>query len=67
LVAAIKYATQLYIVQEVLVVLFLVSFLTMTLLVLTVALILVREGIRRTAFWAKTSLIRKVNLSLQGQ
>jgi hypothetical protein len=56
LFAAMRYATKLYMVQEILVVLLLVAVSTVTILVLVVAVILFQEGIRRTALWAKSGL-----------
>jgi len=65
LVAAMRYATKLYVVQEILVVLFVVATSTSTILVLAVAFILLQGGIRRTALWSKIGLTRLANLSAQ--
>jgi hypothetical protein len=58
LVAATRYATKLYMVKEIVVVLFVVAVLTLTILVLAVTFILSQEAIRRTPVWAKIGLIR---------
>jgi hypothetical protein len=67
LVAAMRNATKLYMVQEILVVLFVVAVSMMTIFVLVAAFILFQEGIRRTAHWAKVGIIRFAHLSPQGQ
>lgn len=58
LVAALRFTAMRYVVQEALVVLFLVAASTGTILVLAVAFVLVREGIRRTVLWMKIGLVR---------
>lgn len=58
LVAALRFTAMRYVVQEALVVLFLVAVSTGTILVLAVAFVLVREGIRRTVLWMKIGLVR---------
>lgn len=63
LVAAVRFLTKLYIVQEILVVLLLLAISTVTILALAVALILLHEGIRRAALWTKIALIRLAYLS----
>jgi hypothetical protein len=57
LLAAIKFALRLYVVQEVLVVLLLVAITMMTALVFAVAFVLFQEGIRRTVLWTRTSVV----------
>jgi hypothetical protein len=54
LVAAMWFLTKIYVVQEVLVVLFLLAASMVTILVLAVVFILFQEGIRRAALWART-------------
>jgi hypothetical protein len=63
LLAAMKLALKLYVVQEVLVVLLLAAITMMTILVFAVGFVLFQEGIRRTVLWAKTSVVRPVGLN----
>jgi hypothetical protein len=63
LVAAVRFLTKLYIVQEILVVLFLLAISTVTILTFAVAFMLLQEGIRRAALWTKIGLIRLAYLS----
>jgi hypothetical protein len=63
MVALVAFATNLYMVEEMLVVLLLLAVSTATILVFLIAFIPFHEGIRRTA--AKTGLIRPANLSPQ--
>jgi hypothetical protein len=63
LLAAIKFALRLYVVQEVLVVLLLVAITMMTALVFAVAFVLFQEGIRRTVLWARTSVVPPAGLN----
>jgi hypothetical protein len=65
LVAAVRLATRLYMVQEILVVLLLLAVSTVTVLGFAVAVILLQEGIRQAALWGKIGLIRLGNLSPQ--
>ena len=54
------------VVQEILVVLFLVAALITTVFVIAVAFILFPEGIRRAVLWTKIELIRLPKLGQQG-
>jgi hypothetical protein len=67
LVAACRFAARRYVVQETLVVLFLVAVSTGTILVLAAAFILIQEGIRRTIQWTKIGLVRLAHLGPQEQ
>jgi hypothetical protein len=66
LVAAMRYATKLYVVQEILVVVLLVAFSTVTILVLAVGFILFQEGIRRAVRWAMTGPTRGTVVYVSG-
>jgi hypothetical protein len=67
LVTALMFKAKRYVVQEALVVLFLVAVSTGTILVLGVAFLLFQEGIRRTVQWTKIGLIRLAHLGTQEQ
>jgi hypothetical protein len=57
------FAMDLYMVEEFLVVLFLLAVSTATILVFAVAFILFQEGIRRAVLWLKTGVMRLAGLS----
>jgi len=63
LVAAIRFLTKLYMVQEILVVLLLLAISTVTILAFAVAFLSLHEGICRAALWAKAGVIRHAGLS----
>jgi hypothetical protein len=63
LVAAIRFLTKLYMVQEILVVLFLLAVSTVTILAFALAFISLHAGICRAALWAKAGVIRHASLS----
>ncbi len=65
LVAALGFTAKRYVVQEALVVLFLVAVSTGTILVLAIAFLLFQEGIRRTVQWTKIGLILLARLGPQ--
>ncbi len=60
-------AVNLYSVQEFLAVLLLLATSTATILGFAVALVLFQEGIRRAVPWAKTSVVRRPDLSPKDQ
>jgi len=60
-------AVNLYLVQEFLAVLLLLAASTATILGFAVALVLFQEGIRRAVPWAKTSVLRRRDLSPKDQ
>lgn len=63
LVAAIRFLTKLYVVQEILVVLLLLAASTVTILAFAVAFISLHAGIHRAALWAKAGVLRHTSLS----
>lgn len=63
LVAAMRFLTKLYVVQEILVVVLLLAVSTVTILAFAVAFISLHAGIRRAALWAKAGVIRHAGLS----
>jgi hypothetical protein len=62
LVTAMGFAMKLYLLQEILAVLFVLGILTVTILLIVVASILFREGIRHGIFWIKAKIGRLAGL-----
>jgi hypothetical protein len=67
LVAALMFTGKKYVVEETLVVLFLVAVSTGTILVIAVAFLLLQEGIRRAVQWTKIGLVRPAHPDPQEQ
>jgi hypothetical protein len=66
-VAAVKFATKLFVVREILAVLLVLAAATMTVVVFGIVFVLIREVIRWAALWAKIGVVRLAKLIPQGR